>query len=209
MNSKIKKASILNILINVFLVFLNLIIGFLFSSFSFISKGLESLQDVLTAIIIHFSIKLNNKEKDETHPFGHSRTENIVGYSIGMIMVLLGIEIIYYGVNKLNNPNIIEFNFLLFIVVIIALISKLFLYFYIKSVLKTKSSPALKANMEDHFNDILMYIGLFITIIAIKYQYFIVDIIVAILIGIYIMYSGFSICKENVKHLMGICASKE
>jgi len=206
---QIKKASILNIIINIFLMLLNLVVGFVFSSISFISKGLESLQDVLTAIIIHFTIKINNKDKDQNHQFGHSRAENLAGYTIGMIMFVLGVEVITYGIDNFLNQKIIEFNYLLFVVVLIALFSKLFLYIYIKKVLKTNSSPAIKANLQDHFNDILMYIGLFITVVAIKYNYYIVDSIIAILIGFYIIYSGFGICRENLNYLMGGVASKE
>ena len=206
---KIKKASYLNITINTFLMLLNLVVGFFFSSISFISKGLESLQDVLTAIIIHFTIKINNKDKDQNHPFGHTRAENLAGYSIGMIMFILGFEVINYGINNFLNQKIIEFNSLLFLVVSIALILKLFLYVYIKNILKTNNSPALKANLQDHFNDILMYIGLFIGVFAIKFGFYIVDSIIAILIGIYIIYSGFDICRENLKYLMGTSAPKE
>jgi len=203
MNSKIKKASIINIIINVFLMFLNLIVGIIFSSVSFISKGLESFQDILTGIIIYFTIKINNKERDDNHQFGHSRAENLAAYTIGIIMTFLGFEVINYGYNHFINPQIIQFNNLLFYVVLIALISKSFLYFYIKNILKTNSSPALKANMEDHFNDILMYLALFIGVISIKYGYFYVDSIIAILIGLYIIYSGISIVIENTHFLMG------
>ena len=34
----------------------------------------------------------------------------------------------------------------------ITFIVKLFLYFYVKSVIRNKNSPALKANLQDHFS---------------------------------------------------------
>lgn len=209
MNEEIKKASFLNITINVFLMILNLAIGILTSTLSFISKGIESLQDVVTAIIIHFTIKINNKEADEDHQFGHSRAENIAGYTIGVIMIIVSLEIIYSAILKLQNPVPIEYNHILFITLIIALGSKLFLFFYTKNILKRHNSPALKANIQDHFNDILMYIGLFIAVIGIKLGYPIVDSIIAMVIGIIILRSGFEIASENVTFLMGIRADKK
>ncbi len=208
-NKKVKNASILNILINIFLMFLNLFTGIIFSSISFISKGIESFQDVLTAVIIYFSIKLNNKEKDSVHQFGHTRAENIAGYSIGVIMILLGLEVVKTGIDKILNPQIMKFNFYLFIIVFIALFLKLFLYFYIKQILKINNSPALKANLQDHLNDILMYLGLFFAVLAIKFGYYLVDPIIAIIIGFLILKSGYNIVKENISYLMGTTADKK
>lgn len=209
MNKKIKKASFLNISINIFLMLLNLVVGLFFSTLSFISKGIESLQDVLTSIIIHFTIKYNNKDADDTHPFGHTRAENIAGYTIGILMLFLGLEILKSGISKFLNPQFIQYSSIFFIVIFVALILKIFLYTYIKIILKTNSSPALKANLQDHFNDILMYLGLLLAVIGIKLGYYIIDSLVAIIIGLIILISGFRIIKENISFLMGSSADSK
>jgi len=208
MKTEIKKASYINIGANFFLMALNLTIGLAFGALSLISKAIESIHDILTAIIIHITIKINNKKSDKCHQFGHTRAENIAGYTIGIIMVILSFAIIKESIEKIINPQPIIYSTILLYTVFIALIIKAILYLYIKNILKTNSSPALKANMQDHRNDILMYIGIFIAIIAIKYEYYLIDPIIGLTIGLIILKSGFEITKDNTNYLMGAAAPK-
>lgn len=206
---KLKKASYLNIWANIFLFVLNLIVGLLFSTLSLISKAFESVHDILTAIIIHFTIKINNKKPDENHPFGHTRAENIAGYTIGVLMILLSLEVMYVAFEKIVTPEPVIYNNILLYVVIIAFIVKGVLYFYVKSVLKKNKSAALRANMQDHLNDMFMYVGIFIAIVGIKMGYSIIDPIVGLMIGVLIFKSGIDIVKENMKYLMGVAADEK
>lgn len=208
MLAKVRVATIINMIVNVALVFLNLFIGLMFSSMSLISKGLESIYDVITAVIIHFTVKINGKQADDCHQFGHSRAESIAGYTIGVLMLIFGLKIAEVSFRKILNPEIIEFNNLLFVAVLVTLFVKLGLYFYMKNILKKYNSPALKANMQDHLNDILLLIGVFIAVIAIKYEYYIIDPIVGLLISFLIIKSGVVISLENMKYLMGASADK-
>lgn len=203
MKHKIKTATITNMVVNILLVFLNLTVGLLFGSISLISKGLESIYDVITAIVIHFTVKFNDKDPDDCHQFGHTRAENIAGYTIGILMILLSFKIIEISINKILNPTPITYSNLLLIATIITIVVKLCLYIYIKLILKEHYSPALKANMVDHLNDIILMIGVLIAVIAIKFGYYIIDPIIGIIISLLIIKSGYEIIIENIGHLMG------
>ena len=206
---KLKKASYLNIVANIFLFFLNLVVGFGFGALSFISKAVESIHDILTAIIIHFTIKINNMKPDDKHQFGHTRAENLAGYTIGIFMILLSFKLFEVSFKKILNPEVIAYSNIMFYVIFIAFFVKGFLYFYVKDTLKEHKSAALKANMQDHLNDLFMYAGIFIAIIAIKYGYYLVDPIVGFIIGILVLKSGYDIARENVNYLMGISANDD
>lgn len=202
----VKRASIINIVANVFLLVIKLVVGILFSSISILSDAVNSFSDIVAAIFIYFTVRINDLEADNKHQFGHSRAENIAGYTTGVLMLVLSIAIIKMSVDKIISGSIVEYNFLLMVVVGITFFVKGGLYFYIRGIIKTHNSPALKANMQDHLNDVLIIFGVFIAIVGVRFGYYLLDPIMGILIAIYIFKSGFEICRENVHFLMGVSA---
>jgi cation diffusion facilitator family transporter len=80
---------------------------------------------------------------------------------------------------------------------------KFLLYLQAKYVVKKSRSVAIKAMMIDHRNDVLITLTVFAGIALANLGYFIFDPLVAIIIGLYIIKSGYDISKENIKYLMG------
>lgn len=204
MNKQIHRASIINIVANFIILIIISFFGIFFSSLSMISKAIESFADILTAFVIHFTIKINNKKADEDHQFGHTRAENIAGYTIGVTMVLLSLTIMYESlVSLLLQKQTFVYSEVLLYVTIFALVIKIFLYFYMSYVLRSLKSPALQANKEDHLNDIYMFIGILFAYIGSLYGFYFLDLIVGLVIGLLILHSGISLCRENIDFLMG------
>ncbi|MDA3856586.1 MAG: cation diffusion facilitator family transporter [Candidatus Woesearchaeota archaeon] len=209
MNKRIQTAAKVNIVANIILLIVNLNIGLIYASISILAKAIDSVFDVLTAIIIHYTIKIGNQKPDESHQFGHTRAESIAGYTIGILMIIFSFTLIKLSIDKIIYKEIIEYSSVMLIAVIVTLTVKLGLYIYIKSVIKHSDSPALKANAQDHLNDIFVIIGVFIAILGLKFGYPLLDPIVGILIAALIIKSGFEIIKENVNFLMGKSACKQ
>ena len=208
MISKVRLASIINIVANVFLFITKLTIGLITGSVSIISDALNSLSDIIAAIFIFFTIKINNEGNDKCHQFGHTRAENIAGYTTGILMLLLAFSIVKLSVEKLINHETISYSIYLMYAVVITLIVKGALYFYIKHIVKNHNSPALKANMQDHLNDIYIILGVFVAVIGIKMGVWWIDSVVGFAIAIYVFISGIGICRENVGYLMGKSADE-
>lgn len=205
----LKQASIINIISNVLLFIVKFVIGIMFSSISLLSDSINSFSDVIAAVFVYFSVKINGKAPDEEHQFGHTRAENIAGYTTGVLMIILSLTIIKISVEKIIFNETISYNILMLFAVYLTFFVKLFLYFYIKHILKKENSPALKANLQDHLNDIVIICGVFVAILMLKFGYPIVDAIMGILIALFVFKSGFDICKENICYLMGMSANKE
>ena len=210
MNKSIRSASLINIFLNVLIFVVITVIGFLFSSLSMISKALESFFDIVTALVIFFTIKLNNKKADDDHQFGHTRAENIAGYTIGVLMIVLSLTLFYESCKSLiNSENSFLFTPILLYTTFFALVIKLFLYIYISHVLKNNNSPALKANKEDHLNDVYMFIALLLGFVGAYFGFYFLDALVSIFISLLIAKSGYAICRENIDFLMGKVADQE
>lgn len=206
---EIKRASIINIIANIFLFIIKFTVGLMFNAISLLSDAINSLSDIIAAIFIYFTVRINGKKADEEHPFGHTRAENIAGYTTGLLMIILALTIGKLSIEKFISKEVLIYSNLMLFAVIATLITKSSLYFYIKSILKNHKSPALKANMQDHLNDCLIIMGVFVAIIGIKYNIYWLDPIIGFLIAIYILKEGIEISLENIQYLMGKSASKE
>ncbi len=198
-----KTAGSINLVANIFLFLIKIIVGVSFSNLSLISEALNSLSDIFSAIGIKISVGINDKEADEAHPFGHTRAESIAGYTVGILMFVLGLEIILSAIESFAKGEFTQYSLVLFVPVLITLFLKLWLYFYTKKILEIKKSPALKANLQDHRNDILIALGVIVGLYFVSLGYFWVDTLVSFLIGLYILKSAFEVGLESVDQLIG------
>ena len=204
-----KTASVVNLLVNIFLFLFKIIVGYIFSSLSLIGDALNSLTDIIAALGIVVAVRINNKKPDENHPFGHTRAESIAGYTTGVLMILLSFNLTYNGIMGFFGESVVEYNSILFLPILATLLLKMILFVYIHKILKKENSPALKANLQDHKNDILISLMIFIGFILIKFGLVWVDSLMAILLGLYIFKSAISICLDNTNQLMGKRATEE
>jgi cation diffusion facilitator family transporter len=204
-----KTAGNVNLIANIFLFVIKILTGIAFSNLSLVSEALNSLSDIFSAIGIKVSVGINDKEPDKTHPFGHTRAESIASYTVGILMFVLGLEIILSALESFLKGEFTEYSPILFIPIIITLILKTGLYFYIKKILKNKKSPALKANLQDHKNDIFIAVGVLVGLFFVSMEFFWVDTLVSFLIGLYILKTAFEVAVESVDQLIGKAGDPE
>lgn len=204
-----KFASIINIIVNLVLFISKILIGLAFSNLSLISEAMNSLTDIMAAVGIAFAVKINDKEADSNHPFGHTRAESIASYTVGLLMFILGLNIIYSAFARFFSGEISQFSYFLFLPVFVTLILKTGMYFYVKTVLKTNNSPALKANLQDHRNDILIAITVASGMILLNLGLIWADNVISILLALYIIKAAYQICMESIDQLMGKAGKQE
>lgn len=204
MRNKSKIASITNILGNLFLFIIKIVIGMIFSSMALISDAINSLSDMISSLIIHYSITIASKKPDKNHPFGHSRSEPIAALISGLIMWILAYQIIETGIGKIINKETINYSPLLIYVLIATIIIKFFMYMYSKHIFKMENSPAIEAASKDHINDIMIssiaILGITINEFADIYWF---DTFAGFLIALWIIKTGYEILKTNIDYLMG------
>jgi cation diffusion facilitator family transporter len=204
-----KVASVVNVVFNLFLFVIKIVVGFVFSSVSIIADSFNSLSDIIASVFIYVSVRINDESPDDNHEFGHSRAENIAGYTIGILMIVLGFSVIKMSVDKVIYAEIPVYSSYMLYVVFITFFVKLFLFVFTSYVLRKENSPALKANMRDHLNDMVIILGVLVAIVSIRYGYYFADSLVGFLIGLFIIKGGYDISKENVHYLMGVPADRK
>ena len=199
---KAKKASTLGIIGNIFLLIIKGTIGLITKSQAMIADTLNSAGDIFSSLMTYIGNKIASIPKDEDHNLGHGKAEYIYSMLISIIMILMGLLIIKEGVETLAKNKTYTYSIWLIIVSVITILTKLSLYIYTYSIGKKYKNLLVKANSKDHINDCLLTTGTLISCIFAKYNIFILDGIVGIIIGLWILITGLKIFKESYDVLM-------
>ena len=88
---KIKRASILGIIGNSFLLVIKGIIGFISGSKAMIADSLNSASDIFSSIMTFIGNKIASVPRDDDHNLGHGKAEYIYSLLISIVMILVSL----------------------------------------------------------------------------------------------------------------------
>jgi len=173
------------------------------NSVSLLSDALESLVNLLAATITFFMVRLAHKPADESHPYGHSKAEYISSTAEGMFIIIAAGAIIFTAVQRLLNPSPLEAPGLGLLFSIAASLINLIVGLTLIKNGKKRNSLALEADGHHLMTDVYTTVGVLIGL-AIVYmtKLYILDPIIAIIVGLNIIFAGFSIIQKSFSGFM-------
>ena len=188
-------------------IFLNLIItiaevigGLLSNSLALLSDAIHNLNDTISLGISLIARKISKKGVSSQKTFGYKRAE-IIGAFINLItLVIVALFLIKEGIERFIDPQPID-GLTMFWVAIIGLAGNL-----ITAGLLFKDSKEnlnLRSAYIHILSDALSSVGVIIGgWLIIQYQWFVVDTILTILIGGYILWHSYHMLRETIDILM-------
>lgn len=199
-----KKAGILGIFGNVFLLIIKAIIGFSSNSQAMIADAANSAGDIFASLMTFIGNKIASEPGDKTHNFGHGKAEYIFSLFISISMIFVASKLLFDSIMSLVYKEVFTFSWFLVAVCIITIIVKLSLYLYTNLLVKKYNNILLEANMKDHKNDCIVTTFTLISILLSFFNIFWFDGIVGIGISLWICYTGIKIFIESYNILMDI-----
>ena len=197
-----KKASILGIIGNIFLLIIKGIVGFISNSQTMIADFFNSFGDVLSSFMTFIGNKISSKAADEDHHLGHGKAEYIYSFLISIIMILTSLTVIKDAIMTYINHDSIQFSYWLIIVCIITIVTKFFLFLYTNHLYKKYDNILIKANSKDHRNDCFITTLTLVSSICGIYGFYLVDLLGAIIISSWMAYTAIHIFLESYDVLM-------
>lgn len=199
----IVKASIVGIIANICLSVLKFTAGFATHSIAIITDGLNSLSDAGSSIITIIGTKLAAKDPDKNHPFGYGRSEYFSTIVVSVIIIYAGIEALRESVNGIIHSEKPNYSVISLVIIVVAVITKIFLNYYFKKVGKSTDSGSLIASAKDASNDaFISFSTLIAAFLYIKWHISIGPWLSAV-IAILIIKSGIDLLKNTVSVLLG------
>ncbi len=191
------------IVCNLMLCALKFTAGLLAGSISITADAANNLSDASSSIISLFGFKLSEKSADEEHPYGHARYEYISGFIVAILVIVIGIELLKSGIGKIINPEPIEFGVLTVIILVCSIAVKLWMMVFNNKMGKLINSGALKATAADSRNDAVATSAVLAAAVISEFTPLELDGWMAVLVALFIIYSGAGLVKDAMSPLLG------
>ena len=204
-----KKCGIFGILGNIFLLILKAFVGFTFKSQAIIADSLNSAGDIFASLMTFIGNKIASVPNDEDHNFGHGKAEYIFSMFIAISMILVASKLLFDSFQTLILGSQLQFSWLLVVVCIITIITKLSLFLYTRKAAKKYSNILLESNIQDHKNDCIITSFTLLSIILTLFDIHWFDSVVGIGISLWIAYTGITIFMESYNVLMDISVDEK
>lgn len=172
-------------------------------SLSILSEALESIVNVLAGAIGSYSLYIASKPKDKDHPYGHGKAEFISAAFEGSLIIAAGVIIMYEAIDAIVHPialhDLSNGMSILFVTAVINFAAG----FIAKTKGKRNKSIALISSgqhlMIDSITTFVVTIAVGVVLLT-KVEG--IDAIVALLMGIWIIYNGYKIIRESLAGIM-------
>tara|TARA_B100000686_G_C16690127_1_gene917118 strand:- start:119 stop:1057 length:939 start_codon:yes stop_codon:yes gene_type:complete len=172
-------------------------------SVSILSSLADSFLDGIASIINLIAVRHALSPADQDHRFGHGKAEALSGlaqstFIIGSVVFLL-VEV----VPRFFNPQSIENGSLGIGTSIFALVITVGLVIYQKYVIRKTNSLAISADSLHYVSDILLNVSVIVALVlSIYLNWILADVIFAVLIAFFILFSAAKIFRRSYDQLM-------
>ena len=189
--------------INTILFFAKLAIGLISGSVSLIADAIHTLSDIVTSLIVVWGFKRSSKPADARHPFGHGRSEYIATLIISVFLCVAGIEFIQTAIHRIQEPSLVDSNWLMVTILLFTIIIKEITARYAKFLSNKIASGLLHADAWHHRIDAISSVLVIIALIAGKFGYPAADGWAGLGISLILIYTGLDIAKDSIDDLIG------
>ena len=183
-----KTASLASMGVAFILIVLKLVTFLLTGSMAILSSLFDSIQDTMTSTVNLIAIRHATEPADKHHSFGHGKAQALGGVSQAFIIGVAALFLLKESIHRLFEPQEITDIGLGIVITIIALILTIILTRFQKYVVKVTGSLSIKADMAHYTGDILMNIGVIVSMVLSFYLGWVyVDALFGIGVAVYLL----------------------
>ncbi len=181
------------LVLNIAVAVAKLVFGYLAGAVSMLADGLHSLLDGASNIVGLVGLHIAAQGPDEDHPYGHRKFEAIASVGISMFLFLSATEVLREVVASLGSEHEVNPTPVTFVVMIVTLVVNVFVTRYESRAGRRLNSGILLADAKHTQSDVLVTVGVIVSLVAARLAFPSIDIIAALVIVGFILYSGFQI----------------
>ena len=162
------------------------------------ADALNNMTDIFASVAVLIGLKISIKPPDDNHPYGHLKSENIASLVVSFIIIFVGVQVLFENLPAIFSPVVSTPDP---VVIYISVASGLIMLavFLINSKLAVKTnSSSLKSAAMDNMSDSMISFGTAAGLILTQLGLPVADVIIASILGVLIMYTGFKILKGAV-----------
>ncbi|PTI00321.1 transporter [Staphylococcus xylosus] len=193
-----QKGAYLSLIVYIILSILKFIVGYIYESAAVRADSINNMTDIVVSLAVIIGLKISIKPADKNHPYGHLKSENISSLLVSFIIMFVGIQVVIENLpnifsNEHSTPNAITIY-----VSVISGVIMLVVFIINQKLAKRTNSSSLNSAENDNLSDALVSIGTAIGLVFTQFGLPIIDTLLATVLGLLIIYTGFGIFKEAI-----------
>ena len=199
----IVKTSIIGIVANVFLAAFKAVIGLMANSIAIVLDAVNNISDAGSSLITIVGTKLAAREPDKKHPFGYGRIEYLSAMIISVIVLYAGITSLVESVKQILHPETPDYNAVSLIIVAVAVVVKILLGRYVKTVGEKVNSDSLINSGKDATLDSVISASTLLAAGIFLLFHVSLEAWLGAIISLVIIKSGIEMLRETISQILG------
>jgi cation diffusion facilitator family transporter len=201
--SQVLKLAFGSILVGLAVLGLKLLAWWMTGSIALLSDALESTVNVATAIAAIVAIRIAALPADANHPYGHHKAEFFSAILEGVMIIIAAMLILHQAWGGLQNPKPLDAPLQGLAVNALASVINGFWCFVLIGQGRRRRSPALVADGRHLLSDVVSSVGVtFGVFVAITTGWAVLDPLMAALVALNILWSGWKVMRESMSGLL-------
>lgn len=191
------------IVVNLLLAAIKFIVGVLSGSVAAVADAANNLSDAGGSVMSLVAVRLSGKRETANNPFGYGRMEYLGALGVGVLILMMGFELLKSGVQSILHPEAIAFSWLSLILLIVSVLGKLWLYFIYRKIALPIKNSALLAAAQDSLSDCAATLAVILSMLTARFLGWKIDGIVGVLVSVLVLKAGYDVLSETVSQLLG------
>ncbi len=178
------------------------IAGILSGSVGLTVDGFHSTSDGIGSIFVLASLKVADKPRDSSHPYGHGKVEFMASLGIFSGLIIIGLIFFIESTSILIEGREKAPNLLSFMIALLSIVANYIMFNFNRCAGRRLNSPALIANGYENLTDLFSSIPVGLGIAAAQFGYYFADPLAGVLVSIFIIVNAGREWWHNVHNLM-------
>jgi len=200
----IVRTSAIGIAANVALAVFKAVVGILSNSIAVTLDAVNNLSDAISSIITIVGTKLSNKKADREHPFGHGRIEYITTTVIAAIIMYAGISSLIKSIQGIMDPVTPDYSPLSLFIIAVAVLVKIVLGHYVRSIGNRVNSDTLIASGSDALFDATLSTSVLTAALIFIFTKISLEAYVGVIISVFIIKASIELLQGSIKEIIGM-----
>lgn len=197
------------VVLNLILFGIKVFAGSISGSVAIVADAINNLSDAGSSVITMVGFKMAGRKPNPEHPFGHGRIEYVTGLIVSFLIILMGFELGESSLDKIINPESVDFAAISIVILIVSVGIKLYMYCYNKKTAELIKSQAMQATAMDSFTDSISTCVVLFCMLVSSYTGVQLDGWCGLLVALFILYTGITSAKDTISPLLGARPEKE
>ncbi|KAF3885462.1 MULTISPECIES: CDF family zinc efflux transporter Cdf31 [Nostocales] len=199
----VQKVLIITLFLNIFVMALKAVVGYLTGSLSLQADALHSVTDSANNILGLVASRFSSPKPDREHPYGHQKFEAVGALGISAFLGIACFEILQGAVERIiHGGQMVRISPSELWILLIVLGVNIFVAFYERGVGQRVGSPILIADAKHTMSDIWVTISVIGGLIGVWLGVQWIDVALAFPVALLVFWSGWTVLTENLPWLV-------